>query len=331
MKRLLFIIREPFQSWLGETWMGIQVRQAQAVRNSCKRHILPWCLTLLCQENSAGKDNSTWTVWQTRNRVLQNETDADIALSGLWIWRNLPPLATSICLFLSLKSWIPGCLCSGLAGWHFLIELELVLGDRIGLFWPKVPECPSPRWAPTGWLNPRRDGAEMLSDAQLPPQGTPSCSPVPCGPLSIRAWNHSSPPYLSLNILPLVPLGKRFDQPLNVEAPAIDSVSLLLVCLHLNRGRFLLLLLFNVILLLCGMRTLRCFVWGLVPGPGMEPGPHALREWSLSHWTVNPTDGFSHWLAFGGLWFSAHTWGLGGSKSLWGWTPFLGDSCLFSL
>lgn len=101
----------------------------------------------------------------------------------------------------------------------------------------------------------------------------PAALQVPRSLLSIRAWNHSSPPYLSLNILPLVPLGKRFDQPLNVEAPAIDSVSLLLVCLHFNWGHFLLLLLFNVILLLCGMRTLRCFVWGLVPGPGMEPGP----------------------------------------------------------
>lgn len=61
--------------------MGIQVRQAQAVRNSCKFSLdVP---TLLCQENSAGKDNSTWAIAEARNRVLQANYDADVTLSGL--------------------------------------------------------------------------------------------------------------------------------------------------------------------------------------------------------------------------------------------------------
>ena len=37
----------------------------------------------------------------------------------------------------------------------------------------------------------------------------------------------------------------------------------------------------------CGMRTLSCSVWDLVPWPGIEPGPPALGAWSLSHWTTS--------------------------------------------
>ena len=36
----------------------------------------------------------------------------------------------------------------------------------------------------------------------------------------------------------------------------------------------------------CGMWTLSCCMWGLVPWPGVEPGPVALGVWSLSHWTT---------------------------------------------
>ena len=36
----------------------------------------------------------------------------------------------------------------------------------------------------------------------------------------------------------------------------------------------------------CGMRTLTCSMWDLVPWPGIEPGPSALGAWSLSHWTT---------------------------------------------
>ena len=36
----------------------------------------------------------------------------------------------------------------------------------------------------------------------------------------------------------------------------------------------------------CGMWNLSCRKWGLVPWPGIEPGPVALGTWSLSHWTT---------------------------------------------
>ena len=36
----------------------------------------------------------------------------------------------------------------------------------------------------------------------------------------------------------------------------------------------------------CGMRTLSCGMWDLVPWPEIEPGPPALGAWSLSHWTT---------------------------------------------
>ena len=31
---------------------------------------------------------------------------------------------------------------------------------------------------------------------------------------------------------------------------------------------------------------LSCSMWGLVPGPGIEPGRPALGVWSLTHWTT---------------------------------------------
>ena len=36
----------------------------------------------------------------------------------------------------------------------------------------------------------------------------------------------------------------------------------------------------------CGMQTLSCSMYYLVPWPGIEPEPPALREQSLSHWTT---------------------------------------------
>ena len=36
----------------------------------------------------------------------------------------------------------------------------------------------------------------------------------------------------------------------------------------------------------CYKQTLSCGMWDLVPWPGMEPGPHQLGAWSLSHWTT---------------------------------------------
>ena len=36
----------------------------------------------------------------------------------------------------------------------------------------------------------------------------------------------------------------------------------------------------------CGIQTLGCGMWDLVPWPGIEPGPPALGARSLSHWTT---------------------------------------------
>ena len=36
----------------------------------------------------------------------------------------------------------------------------------------------------------------------------------------------------------------------------------------------------------CGMQLLGCSMWNLVPWPGIELRPPALRAWSLSHWTT---------------------------------------------
>ena len=36
----------------------------------------------------------------------------------------------------------------------------------------------------------------------------------------------------------------------------------------------------------CGMPTLSCGLWGLVPKAGIELGAPALGAWSLSHWTI---------------------------------------------
>ena len=36
----------------------------------------------------------------------------------------------------------------------------------------------------------------------------------------------------------------------------------------------------------CGMRTLSCSMWDLVPWPGIEGGPPALGAWRFNHWTT---------------------------------------------
>ena len=50
----------------------------------------------------------------------------------------------------------------------------------------------------------------------------------------------------------------------------------------------------------CGMWTLSCGTWDLVPWPGMKLGPlHC--EWSLSHWTMREVtyEGvFSYWISY---------------------------------
>ena len=36
----------------------------------------------------------------------------------------------------------------------------------------------------------------------------------------------------------------------------------------------------------CGIQTLNCSMWGLVPQAGIKPWPSALGAWSPSHWTT---------------------------------------------
>ena len=38
--------------------------------------------------------------------------------------------------------------------------------------------------------------------------------------------------------------------------------------------------------LVVACRIFTCSMWGPVPQVGIEPGPHALEAWSLSHWTM---------------------------------------------
>ena len=39
-------------------------------------------------------------------------------------------------------------------------------------------------------------------------------------------------------------------------------------------------------ILYLAMLGLSCSMWGLIPWPGIKPGPPALGVWSLSHWTT---------------------------------------------
>ena len=41
----------------------------------------------------------------------------------------------------------------------------------------------------------------------------------------------------------------------------------------------------------CGMQTLNCDMWDIVPWPGIEPGPAVLGKWSPSHWTTREVPG----------------------------------------
>ena len=36
----------------------------------------------------------------------------------------------------------------------------------------------------------------------------------------------------------------------------------------------------------CGMQTLTCNIWDLVPWPEIEPRPSSLGAWNFSHWTM---------------------------------------------
>ena len=42
----------------------------------------------------------------------------------------------------------------------------------------------------------------------------------------------------------------------------------------------------------CGMQTLSCSIWELVPWPGIKPRPLALGAWRLSYWTIREVSVF---------------------------------------
>ena len=46
----------------------------------------------------------------------------------------------------------------------------------------------------------------------------------------------------------------------------------------------------------CGMQTLNCGMWDLVPRPGIEPRSPALGAWSLGHWTTREVPLVSNFL-----------------------------------
>ena len=46
------------------------------------------------------------------------------------------------------------------------------------------------------------------------------------------------------------------------------------------------------------MQTLSCDMWDLVSWPGIEPRPHAMTLWSLSHWTTRRAPYYWFWSHF---------------------------------
>ena len=46
-------------------------------------------------------------------------------------------------------------------------------------------------------------------------------------------------------------------------------------------------------ILSCGMQTLGCSTWVLLPWPGIRPWPPALGVWSLSHWITKEVPGMT--------------------------------------
>ena len=52
------------------------------------------------------------------------------------------------------------------------------------------------------------------------------------------------------------------------------------------RGRPFSFIFLKCIFIYLAVLGLRCSMWSLVPRLGIEPGPHALGAWSLSHGTI---------------------------------------------
>ena len=61
------------------------------------------------------------------------------------------------------------------------------------------------------------------------------------------------------------------------------------------------------VLVVCRVFDLHCSMWDLVPWSGMEPGPHALEVWSLTHCTTREVPMCSF---FWGRFWVVSSWGL---------------------
>ena len=64
-----------------------------------------------------------------------------------------------------------------------------------------------------------------------------------------------------------------------LRAPSSNSFKKLFIWL-----RWVLVVALRFLVVAC--RIFTCSMWGPVPQVGIEPGPHALKVWSLSHWTM---------------------------------------------
>ena len=77
--------------------------------------------------------------------------------------------------------------------------------------------------------------------------------------------------------------------PKRAQHTHMDQINKYLLSMH-----FVLLIFENIHLavlgLSCGMQTLRCSMWNLVPWAGVEPRPPALGVWSLNQWSPCVTD-----------------------------------------
>lgn len=159
-------------------------------------------------------------------------------LSVKWVLNldTLPSPATHICLYLSLRSWIPYWLYSWLAG----CRNRTVLGRQNLPFLTEGSQEPDP------WMSPSR--AHPFRTVVEPRRSLMPFSLLPAPALLLQVSScslliTSLKSFLSL-IFPVKhppsgASGKRCDKLLHVEVSVIDSILRLLVCLCFNWGPFL--------------------------------------------------------------------------------------------
>ena len=78
----------------------------------------------------------------------------------------------------------------------------------------------------------------------------------------------------------------------------------------------------------CSMWTLSCSIWDLVPQTEIKPGPPALREWNLSHWTTREVPVSNVYIALHDLSGSAF-WLNPGNLNSFIHLPFSIHCCIF--